>query len=123
MTNYENVLRLNKEEMAWFLMNRVTCDECRCCVYHDWGIKYESCTKIPENDERPEGATCIRGHQEWLEKESDERDLQLFAGCTSSVVVTNYNALSDKERSRHNLVYKEIGGKKYAVGMTEVQDD
>lgn len=122
MTNYDIVLQLPKEEMAWFMMNKVTCDECECCIYHDIRAKYGDCSAIQEDldTERPDDWTCIDGHEQWLNKESDVRDLQVFAVCKHNVIIGKYNGMTDEERSKWQIVYEEIGDKKYAVALKEI---
>ena len=122
MTNYEMLMDLPQEELAWFLMNNVTCNECSLCAYRYIKEEYELCSRVPEGAEveRPDNWSCVEGHLKWLKQEPTERDLRLFYVCKHNVAVEQYNNMSNENRMMWDLVYGNAAGdQKYATDFKE----
>ena len=121
MTNYEMLMDMPQEEMAWFLMNRVTCDECMCCVYRYIKEQFEECYKAKEDEERPlDDWTCIEGHLKWLQREPTAQDLKMFYTCKNNVVIGQHISMSNENKRRWEVVYGNAAGDmKYASEFKE----
>lgn len=116
MTNYEMIISLDADELAWVLMNNCTRGGergCDLCVWKEWSS--EECGG--------EDRSCIQGHREFLKREMTPEDEVIYAVAHNNVVVDIYNNMSDGERSQYRIEYREVNGKKYANVLVPVSDD
>lgn len=98
MTNYEKIISLPKEELAWIHMNNVTSagdNGCDLCV---WKHYSHECGEMSRS--------CIQGHLDFLNREITEEDTKMYAIARNNVVVGKHNAMSNKERMEWDVIYE-----------------
>lgn len=101
MTNYERIMALSKEELAWVLMNDVTSGTksgCPLCIYKNW----DDCKEIDDSIRVP----CIEGHRRWLDREPTEEDERIYRIAKNNVVIDAHIAMDKEEALKWKIVYE-----------------
>ena len=114
MTNYERIIALPKEELAWVLMNNCTSagdNGCDLCLWKRWS---DSCGD--------RNRSCIDGHREFLDRETTEEDEVIYAIARNNVVISKHNAMPAEDFGKYKVIYREVNGKRYADRM-ELRDE
>ena len=112
MTNYEKLMSLNVEEVAWFIHNLG--EGCRTCIFkalnknglfypmHEYDEHF-GCDKEKKGDDD----TCIGGRIAWCNREQTKDDKRIFAIITNNVLVERFNSMSNEERCKWRTVCED----------------